>query len=70
MWTIRQKLMRWMMILTMGSVAGTGVECDLEDGELEIDLPDLDLIYDDYYYGGGYYYEEVYYDDVWYPCCW
>jgi hypothetical protein len=60
-----------MMILTMGCVAGAGVECDFEDGEFEFDLPDIDFV-DGYYdgYHDDYYYEEVYYyDDWWYPCC-
>ena len=69
---LRNRGVRILLILSMGLLAGGDIECDLDDGELEIDLDGIRL-YDDYYYD-DYYYDEVYYEDVWYDpwwgCCW
>ncbi len=36
-------IVRVLMVLLLAAVPGGFIECDLEDGELEVDLDELDL---------------------------
>lgn len=62
-----------LMILAGGFLTGADVDCDLEDGEFEIEGLSWPRLYDDSYYEEvyyeDYYYEDYYYDDG-YGCCW
>ena len=56
------RLRKWMvpilLVTSLGLLAGADIECDLEDGEIEIDL-DGRHHYDSYW--DEYYYEDYYY---------
>ncbi len=69
----RSLVLKLLMVLSLGLLTGADVECDLEDGEIEFDLPSFDLHHDDVYYDDVHYHD-VYYDDWYYePCdfwCW
>ena len=60
------------MVLSVGILPFAAVDCDLEDGEFEIDIDGLDWDHcgshwcDDGYYYDDYYYSDYYYDDYYY----
>jgi len=58
---VRIWVMRTLMILAVGVLPVAAVDCDLEDGEFEIDIDGWHDCDDDWC-SGGYYYEEYYYD--------
>ena len=64
---VRKHLLRVAMVLSLGILPAIGMECDLEDGELEWEIDDVGW-YDDCYYCDDdyYYYEEVVYDPWYY----
>ena len=47
---IYRHVIRLLMLLSFGMLPGGFVECDLEDGELELDFDDLDDLYIDVWY--------------------
>jgi hypothetical protein len=52
---LRTYIIRGLMVLSFAALPGAGVECELDDGELEIDLDGIDLDFDhghhyDFYY--------------------
>ena len=69
---IRDGLTKVVMILALGVLPGGVVQCELDDGELEIDLDGIDVRFDDF--DDDYYHVDVVYDDYdWdpcYDCCW
>jgi hypothetical protein len=59
--------MRVLLLLATAVCSAGFIQCDLEDGELEIELDDWDHDWDD----GGFYVDV--WGDEWYdpgPCCW
>ena len=69
---IRDGLAKVVMILTLAVLPGGVVQCELDDGELEIDLDGIDIRFDDF--DDDDYYVDVFYDDYdwdpYYDCCW
>jgi hypothetical protein len=61
----RSRLMLALVIMSACLLTGSEVDCDLEDGEFEIDLEDFGYFDDEYVYE-EYYYEEYYYDPWYY----
>ena len=61
---IYHRIIRALMLLSLAVLPGSFIECDLEDGELDIDLDEIGFDFDD---------DEGCCIDVWYdwgdPCC-
>jgi len=74
--TLRHRIAKVLLVLTVGVLPFAAVDCDLEDGELEFDIDGLGRHgYDDYWYDDCYddcWYEEeyYYYDDYYEPWDW
>ena len=64
--SLQNKMLRMLLILAVGVLPFATVDCDLEDGEFDIDIDDWDRNCGGYYCDDGYYYEEYYYDDYYY----
>lgn len=66
---LRNPVLWMLLIVSVFFLPGSDIECDLEDGEFELDLPSLDFDrdYDDGYWD-VWYYEDVYYEPCGYWC--
>jgi len=63
--SVRNKVIRVLLLLSMAVLPAGVVQCEFDDGELEIDFDDWDYDYDGVHV-------DVWYDE-WYdpwPCCW
>ena len=58
----QRRIIQAMMVLSAGILPAATIDCDLEDGELELDIDGGHDYHDDYYGGEFFYYEE----DPWY----
>ena len=65
--SLQNWIVRMLMVMAVGVLPFAAVDCDLDDGEFEIDIDGWGRHgCDDYWCDDGYYYDDYYYDDYYY----
>lgn len=61
--SLQKWIVRMLLVITVGVLPVATIDCDFDDGELDIDIDGWHRHgHDDYWYNDVYYYEDYYYE--------